>query len=386
MPDILSIILLAFVALLIIGPRRLPESLEALWLALTDYQRTQRGEIPLGSLYNARRYWVSEKNSFYALIQVLYRVTEHLEELRRRLFVVVATFAIAFIIAFAFAQTLLGYVLRPIDILNLTPTTTGGVVNQYVIASPVQIQSQVLTPSGTITATVTIPAGTELPLSLATISPVAFHPTEIFTTYIQIAMLTAFGISLPVILFEVLLFVRGPKNKFAKMNTKEWQLVSTQLSGQELVIAEQSRKDVYEGLTAREMRPLYVLTPLAALFFLSGVLFTYFVILPNALNFLFGLGGDLVQPLPSLDDYISFALSLIFWVGLAFETPLVMYFLARLNIVSAAMMARQWRYAVVIIAVVAAVITPTVDAFNMSLVALPMLGLYIIGLIFAKFA
>ena len=59
MPDIISIVLLAFVALIIIGPRRLPESLEALWLGVTDFQRVQNGLPQLGNLHNARRYWIS---------------------------------------------------------------------------------------------------------------------------------------------------------------------------------------------------------------------------------------------------------------------------------------------------------------------------------------
>ena len=84
-----------------------------------------------------------------------------------------------------------------------------------------------------------------------------------------------------------------------------------------------------------------------------------------------------------MGDYVDFALTLIFWVGITFELPLVMFFLARFNLVSARQFAKQWRYAIVIIAVVAAVITPTVDLFNMTLVALPMLGLYALGILFA---
>src|SRR5581483_2509144 len=111
-----------------------------------------------------------------------------------------------------------------------------------------------------------------------------------------------------------------------------------------------------------------------------------FLILPNALDFLFSIGGNLVQPLPALEDYMDFALGLIFWVGVAFELPLVMFFLARFNLVTARQFARQWRYAVVLITVAAAVITPTVDVFNMTLVALPMIGLYVLGILFAWLA
>src|SRR5213594_3384670 len=104
MPDVLSLVLLAFLALIIIGPRRLPQSLEGLWLALTDYRRTQQGIQPLGSLENARRFWITEKNNFFAFIQILYRVTEHLEELRRRVLVSLLALTVTFIVAFVFAQ------------------------------------------------------------------------------------------------------------------------------------------------------------------------------------------------------------------------------------------------------------------------------------------
>ena len=90
--------------------------------------------------------------------------------------------------------------------------------------------------------------------------------------------------------------------------------------------------------------------------------------------------------MPALDDYIGFALALIFWVGVSFELPLVMFFLTRFKIISWRQFAKQWRYAVVIIVVIAAVITPTTDAFNMSLVAAPMLLLYVLGIILAWFA
>lgn len=385
MPEILSIILLAFVALLVIGPRRLPESIEALWLALTDFRRSQNGQPPLGSLYNARRYWISTKNNIYAGIQILYQVTAHLEELRKRVLFVLVAFGIGFGLAFGFAQPLLGYIIRPVRII--APTTQYNVpVSNYVLAQDVQINTNIITASGTLSGTLTLPRGTLLPVSLANTTPVVLKPTELFSTYVQIALIAGFTFALPMILLQVLLFLRGPKYPIAAMSAKEWEAAKTKFSPEELADAEKQRADVYEGLTAREVRPMYFLLPLALVLFVGGILFTYFLILPNALDFLFSLGGDLVQPLPSLEEYINFALALIFWVGLAFELPLVMFFLARFNIVTARQFAQQWRYAIVFIAVAAAVITPTVDVFNMTLVALPMFGLYIMGIAFAWLA
>ena len=385
MPDILSIVILALVALLVIGPRRLPESIEALWLALTDFQRTRNGQPPLGTLHNARRYWISQKSNIYAGIQILYQVTGHLEELRRRLLYVLIAFGIGFGIAFVFAQPLLGFIIRPVRVIQ--PATPANLpVSNYVLAQDVQVITSVITATGPVSGTITIPAGTLLPVSLTTTTPVVLKPTELFTTYVKLALIAGFATALPMILLQLLLFLRGPKFPYAAMSEKEWQVERAELDPEELAEAEEQRQNVYEGLTAREIRPMYFLLPLALLLFVGGVLFTYFLLLPSALDFLFGLGGSLVQPLPALEDYIDFALALLFWVGLTFELPLVMFFLARFNVVTARQFAQQWRYALVIIAVAAAVITPTVDIFNMTLVALPMVGLYLLGIAFAWLA
>ncbi len=385
MPEILSLVLLALVALLVIGPRRLPESIEALWLAISDFQRTQRGQPTLGNLYNARRFWISQKSNLYAGIQILYQVTAHLEELRRRVLYILIAFAFGFGIAFLFTQPLLGFIIRPVRVIQPS-VQTNVPINQYVLAQDVQIQTTIISATGPTSATLTIPKGTILPVGLATTTPVVLKPTELFSTYVKLALIAGFATALPMILLQVVLFLRGPKFAYAAMSSKEWNAARATLDAEELAEAEQQRRDVYEGLTANEVRPMYFLMPLALLLFVAGILFTYFLLLPSALDFLFGLGGPLVQPLPSLEDYTDFALTLIFWVGLTFELPLAMFFLARFNIITARQFAQQWRYAVVIIAVAAAVITPTVDLFNMTLVALPMLGLYIMGIAFAWLA
>lgn len=385
MPEILILFILLLTALLVIGPVRLPQGLEALYLALTDLQRSQRGQPPLESMHNARIYWASTKSGLFAIIQVMYRVSEHLEELRRRLLVIILAFGIAFVIAFSFAQPLLGFVIRPINLLPFRLPTQSP-INDFVFARDVPVITNMVTATGTETATLTIPAGTVLPLSQATTTPVVLRPTEIFGAYIQVALIVAFGVALPAIVWELLMFLRGPKFEYARLGKKEWNNVRETLSAEARAEAEQQRIDVYEGLTAHEVRPLAFMAPLALVLFFGGSVFTYFLILPTALDFLFGLGGTLVQPLPALDDYLSFSLALIFWIGLAFETPLIMYFLARFRVISAQQFARQWRYAVVLIAVIAAVITPTVDPFSMSMVALPLLGLYVLGIVFARLA
>jgi sec-independent protein translocase protein TatC len=93
-----------------------------------------------------------------------------------------------------------------------------------------------------------------------------------------------------------------------------------------------------------------------------------------------------VTPAWRLSNYINFVTNMMFWIGMAFETPLMMFMLAKFNVVSAGMLLRQWRFAVVIIAVIAAMITPTVDPVNMALLMAPLFTIYLLSVVFAKIA
>lgn len=124
--------------------------------------------------------------------------------------------------------------------------------------------------------------------------------------------------------------------------------------------------------------------PLVLVFFILGALFAYFIMLPFALKYLASFGTDIARASWNVRAYFSFTLGVMLWMGAAFETPLIMAMLARLGIVSPKAMARQWRYAFVGIAIIAAVITPTVDPLNMMLVMGPLLALYFLGVLFAR--
>lgn len=141
---------------------------------------------------------------------------------------------------------------------------------------------------------------------------------------------------------------------------------------------------VLPGLTERERKWLYLSIPLATILFLGGVAFTYFVMLPAAIPFLTGFLG--VETRPRLSGYVNFTTNLMFWIGISFEMPLAVFILAKLRIVNAGILARQWRIAVVIIAIVAAVVSPTVDPINMALLMLPLIALYLLSILLAALA
>jgi sec-independent protein translocase protein TatC len=141
---------------------------------------------------------------------------------------------------------------------------------------------------------------------------------------------------------------------------------------------------VAAGLRHTERRWFYLLFPFALALFLTGVGFAYIVMLPVAVPFLTTFMG--IQTLPTLDDYTSFVTSILLWVGVSFEMPLVIFVLAKFKIVSAGLLARQWRIAIVAIAILSAIITPTPDLINMGLVAAPLFVLYLLSIILALFA
>jgi sec-independent protein translocase protein TatC len=123
------------------------------------------------------------------------------------------------------------------------------------------------------------------------------------------------------------------------------------------------------------------MAPFATVLFAAGILFTWFVMLPSAIPFLMNFMGITTQVRP--ENYFDFITRLMFWIGICFELPLIIMFLAKLKFVTARQLLSGWRYAVVTMAIVAAAVTPTVDPVNMGLVMAPLMGLYAISIVLA---
>ena len=143
---------------------------------------------------------------------------------------------------------------------------------------------------------------------------------------------------------------------------------------------------VSPGLTGREKTYLFVFLPGTLVAFAAGVTFGYYVLVPPALRFLFSFGSDIATPMIRIGNYVNVVTSLLFWMGVIFELPLVMFFLARLGVVSSQRLARYRRYFVVVAFLLGAAITPTVDPVNQTLVAVPIVVLYELGIWLAKLA
>lgn len=176
---------------------------------------------------------------------------------------------------------------------------------------------------------------------------VAIDPTEPIGTFMRVSLLTAFAVTLPYLILEIWLFIAPGLSRDARVF----------------------------GLYA---------IPIAVLFFIGGLAFAYFILLPQAIPFLVNFGGITSQIRPS--SYIRFVTSILFWIGIAFQFPLIVYVLARVGLIKAKVLSENWRLAIVIIAVLSAMITPTIDPVNMALVMGPMIVLYFFGILLAKFA
>ncbi|MDA0988569.1 MAG: twin-arginine translocase subunit TatC [Chloroflexi bacterium] len=143
---------------------------------------------------------------------------------------------------------------------------------------------------------------------------------------------------------------------------------------------------VAPGLTSKEKRYLFALLPGAMLSFVAGAAFGYYVLLPPALRFLLTFGSDLATPMIRVGNYINLVVTLLFWLGISFQTPLIMFFLSKIRVITPRALAKQRRFAVVVAFILGALITPTFDPVNQALVAVPIILLYEIGIWLAKLA
>ena len=132
------------------------------------------------------------------------------------------------------------------------------------------------------------------------------------------------------------------------------------------------------GLRARERKFGLIGIPLATILFLGGMAFTYFILLPAALPFLGNFTE--IEQFWTARDYFGFVTGLMIWLGIFFEFPLVVYILTSIGVVKPRVLAQQWRLAIVIISIIAAAVTPTVDPVNMALVMFPMSLLYFVSI------
>ena len=177
------------------------------------------------------------------------------------------------------------------------------------------------------------------PLTELGAEPIAIGPTDTIVIFFKVSFTVGASLAMPVIVYQIIAFVSP-------------------------------------GLYPHEKRALLISLPGIMILFVIGAAFAYFVLVPVAVGFLQSFMGDIIRQEWTIDRYVGFVTRIVFWIGVAFETPLVIAFLARTGVVSGRQLLGFWRQAIVIIAIAAAAITPTIDPVNMAIVMGPLILLY----------
>ncbi|OYT73217.1 MAG: twin-arginine translocase subunit TatC [Chloracidobacterium sp. CP2_5A] len=309
---------------------------------------------------------------------------DHLDELRRRVFYVVAFVAIVFIICWGFADVIYGFLAKPVaDALRASrlaqvkaksplPSLAelpDGTMVAYVFGAGVAIEGVTIPAGTTVAARITrdaqgrrgletaqtlvvnqrvLPEGFALPaaeLFAAAPDPLGqlvVHTVQgAFNLYIKVAFYAAIFFSIPFALYQLYAFVAP-------------------------------------GLYRHERAYIYPVLIFGTGFFLLGAAFGYYIAFPQACLFLLGTAKDF-QPMIEVNEYFDLIITIVLGLGLVFETPTVVFVLARLGLVTAGFLLRIWRLAVMMILILAAIISPTADIPNMMIFAVPMLALYFLS-------
>ncbi|MCL2706802.1 MAG: twin-arginine translocase subunit TatC [Dehalococcoidia bacterium] len=175
----------------------------------------------------------------------------------------------------------------------------------------------------------------------------ALTPTENVTVWFQVGLTTGFIIAMPFLVYQLFAFI-GP------------------------------------GLTKREKRFIFSIIPAITIMFLLGVVFAYFIALPQMLRFLVNFGEEFAQPVFSISSYINIVTRVLLFVGLIFETPLIIMGLARLGIVSPKWLAARRKWWILLSFIIAAIISPTMDIYSQTIFAIPMIVLMELGILLAR--
>jgi sec-independent protein translocase protein TatC len=226
-------------------------------------------------------------------------LTEHLQELRKRLILSFIAVGVGFVLCYTFSQFLFDILAAPL--LRVMPA--GG-------------------------------------------SLIFTSVAEAFFTYMKVAFIAGLILASPFILYQI------------------WAFVAP-------------------GLYQKEKRYVVPFVLGGSLFFTIGILFGYFVAIPFGFKFLLGYATDFIKPMPSMKEYLSFSIKFLLVFGMVFEFPMVLLLLAKIGVIDAKMLAKQRKYAILLIFIFAAVITPP-DFISQVLMALPLMGLYELSIILCK--
>ncbi|NYE56767.1 twin-arginine translocase subunit TatC [Carboxydothermus ferrireducens] len=186
------------------------------------------------------------------------------------------------------------------------------------------------------------------PVTALKMKLVFINVTEAFMTKLKIAIILGIILASPIILWQI------------------WSFVAP-------------------GLKPVERKFILRMIPIIIILFVAGIVFAFFTVFQIATRFLLQFGGDIMSPMITIGKYISFALNFLIPFGLVFELPVVVYILAKLNIISHEFLVKNRKYALLVVFILAAALTPGPDVISQLLMAAPLLILYEVSIFIAKF-
>ncbi len=320
---------------------------------------------------------------------------EHLDELRKRLVNSVIILVVAFIVCFYFSTAIFGFlevpIRRALSGAERTVLPIGGVsgsmtveplgslkesdTGRYIFERPTTIGVTVVAPGTSVASVVArdaegklglfsteplyttsgvVPSGVRLPPDLAAASNaksaaderlIVTTTQEGFTLYVTVSLYAAIALSLPLLLWQI------------------WSFISP-------------------ALYRHERGYVTPFIGLSTVSFVGGAAFAYYILFPPAVGYLIGVASEF-RPMLRATDYFDFITLIMLAMGLVFQMPAITYVLARIGIISAGMLARSWKIALIVILIVAALVSPTGDAVNLMLFAAPMMALYVVSIFIA---
>ncbi len=184
-------------------------------------------------------------------------------------------------------------------------------------------------------------------LAVGEVSLIYIEMTEMIGTYMRVCLASGIILAMPYLVFQLIMFVSP-------------------------------------ALTAKERRYVYIVLPWIALMFAGGIVFGYFILIPPATTFLITFGSDIATPQIKIGNYIAIVTRLMLAIGLVFEMPVITTFLSRLGIITPKWLSSKRKTAIIFAFILAAIITPTFDPLNQSLVAAPLIVLYELSIWLSK--
>jgi sec-independent protein translocase protein TatC len=250
---------------------------------------------------------------------------EHLEEFRKRIISIAVVLAVLTGVGFFFSREIVDFLLRPGAALIFVADWAVYLLGNYGVDLPGEKIGEILAP---------------LDITFQFIKP-----TEGFATHLQVAFIAAIITASPFVFWHL------------------WRFITP-------------------ALMPREKRMVIPFVFFTVVCFLTGVAVGYTLLIP-ALKFFQSFETEQLKAFWSINAYITLVTHMMFGVGLVFETPILVYFLARLGIVDEAFLIRQWKYIILGSFITAAILTPTADMVTCSALALPLIGLYVISILVA---